>query len=305
MRPAFKPAINRAVPWLIFGAVLMPALATAVVGVVILALWSGPRDIVLGVLTLVFGAFALAGSILAVIMLWRQHRLARLQADFVAHVSHELRTPLSSIRMYADTLRMGRVSSTGETAEFLDAISRESARLAGLVEQLLGFREATLGAKGPRENSAVGELLRESLEPFRHDPSVGPRLRVVVEGGLPDLVVDREAFRGAIRNLVRNAVSYGGEGEIAVSASASGGLLAIEVRDHGPGIPAGELRRIFKRFERGRATTDGAIPGLGLGLAIVKQFADAHGGRVTLDSTPGQGCAFTVRLPLHEEEATP
>jgi two-component system phosphate regulon sensor histidine kinase PhoR len=297
VRPAFKPPINRAVPWLIFGAVLMPALATTVVGIVILALWSVPRDIVLGVLTLVFSAFALAGSILAVTMLWRQHRLARMQAEFVAHVSHELRTPLASIRMYVDTLRLGRVTSPRETEEFLGALARETARLSALVEQLLGFRAASLGTAGPREAAVPGDLLRETLEPFRHDPSVGVRLTITIEPGLPGVLVDREAFRGAIANLVRNAVAYGGDGEIAVTARLVEGRVSFEVRDRGPGIPQDEQRRIFKRFERGSATADRGIPGLGLGLALVKQFADAHGGQVTLDSAPGRGSTFAIGLP--------
>ena len=297
MRAAFKPPINRAVPWLIFGAVLMPALATAVVGIVILALWTVPRDIVLGVLTLVFSAFALAGSILAVTLLWRQHRLVRLQAEFVAHVSHELRTPLASIRMYVDTLRLGRVTSPQETDEFLEALARETSRLSALVEQLLGFRTASMGVAVNREAVVPAELVRETLEPFRHDPSVGSRLTIDVEPGLPEVIIDREAFRGAMANLVRNAVAYGGDGEIDVKARLVDGRVSFEVRDRGPGIPQDEQRRVFKRFERGRATADAGIPGLGLGLAIVKQFADAHGGQVVLDSTPGQGSTFAIRLP--------
>jgi two-component system phosphate regulon sensor histidine kinase PhoR len=286
--------VNRAVPWLLFGAVLMPALAATVTGILILVLGSLPRDIVLGILTLVFSAAALAGTVLAVTLLWRQHRLARMQADFIAHVSHELRTPLSSIRMYADTLRLHRVSSPAEADEFLAA---ETARLSVLVEQLLGFREATLHGKGPREPVAPSALVEETLAPFRLDPAVGPRLEVAVEEGLPVVDVDREAFRGALSNLVRNAVAYGGDGPIAVSARAAEGAVDFEVRDRGPGIATRDQKRIFRRFERGRATTDSGIPGLGLGLALVKQFAESHGGRVTLESAPGQGSAFAIRLP--------
>jgi len=275
----------------------MPAMATAAVGIVILALWTAPRDIVLGVLTLVFGACALFGSIVAVTLLSRQHRLARAHAEFVAHVSHELRTPLASIRMYVDTLRLGRVTSPQETDEFLGALARETSRLSVLVEQLLGFRAATLGAVGPREVAAPEDIVRDALDPFCHDPSVGSRLTIVVEPSLPGVLVDRDAFRGALANLVRNAVAYGGDGGISVSIRAVAGRVSFEVHDRGPGIPIAEQRRIFKRFERGSATVDAGIPGLGLGLALVKQFADSHGGEVSLDSMPGRGCTFSILLP--------
>jgi len=234
-----KLPFSRAVPWLLFGAVLMPALATAVVGVVILALWTVPRDIVLGVLTLVFSAFVLAGTIVAVTMLWRQHRLARMQSDFIAHVSHELRTPLSSIRMYVDTLRLGRVSSPAETGEFLEALARETTRLSGLVEQLLGFRHATRGGGGPREPAAPEALVRDAVAPFRCDPAVGPRLAVAIDPGLPAVHVDGAACVGALANLMRNAVAYGGDGGISVSVRAEGDEVVFEVTDRGPASPRG------------------------------------------------------------------
>lgn len=304
MRPPLKLPFSRAVPWLLFGAVLMPALATAVVGVVILALWTVPRDIVLGVLTLVFSAFVLAGTIVAVTMLWRQHRLARMQSDFIAHVSHELRTPLSSIRMYVDTLRLGRVSSPAEAGEFLEALARETTRLSGLVEQLLGFRHATRGGGGPREPAAPEALVRDAVAPFRCDPAVGPRLAVAIDPGLPAVHVDGAACVGALANLMRNAVAYGGDGGISVSVRAEGDEVVFEVTDRGPGIPPGDRRRIFRRFVRGRSTSDGALPGLGLGLPIVREFAQAHGGRVTLDTEVGRGSTFAIRLPAALEGPT-
>jgi len=297
VRPVFKPVTSRAVPWLLFGAVLMPAAAMVVVGVLILVLWNAPSDIVLGVLTLVFSLFVLAGSIVAVALLWRQHRLARMQADFIAHVSHELRTPLASIRMYADTLRLHRVSSPDEADEFLAALSRETGRLSALVEQLLGFRKATLGGRGPREAALPADLLREAVDPFLRDPAASGRLGVDVEDDLPPVMVDRDGFHGALANLVRNAMSYGGDGPVTVSARRGEGVVAFEVRDRGPGIPEKEQKRVFRKFERGRATTDSGIPGLGLGLSLVKEFADAHRGRVTLQSSPGQGATFAIVLP--------
>lgn len=305
MKPSLKPPVSRAVPWLLFGAVLLPTLATAVVGVLILALWSAPADIVLGILTLVFSVAVLSGGTVAAALLGRQNRLARLQSDFVAHVSHELRTPLASIRMVADTLRLGRVSSPEETREFLDVLDRETARLSSLVEQLLGFRKATVGGRGPREDAAPADLLQDALEPFLRDPVVGPRLSLAADAGLPAVTVDREAFRGALQNLVRNAATYGGDGAIAVRAGACEEGVAFEVRDDGPGIPPDEHARIFRRFQRGRATTEGGAPGLGLGLSLVKEFAESHGGRVTLDSAPGRGSLFCMRLPARTGGKTP
>jgi len=285
-----RPVVSRAIPWLVFGAVLMPAAATAIVGILILALWEAPSDIVLGVLTLVFAAFAVTGSIVAVSLLFRQTRLARAQAEFVAHVSHELRTPLASIRMYVDTLRMGRASAD-EAAEFLAALDAETARLAGMVEQLLGARDATAaGGEAAVPTDVAGVVLAAAVDP-------SGRVSTSIEPGLPPVRVRPEGLKGAVANLVRNALAYGDGSPVRVSVRGADGGVAIEVRDGGPGVAAADRQRIFRRFERGASTTDSGTPGLGLGLSIVKSFADAHGGRITLESEPGKGAAFTLWLP--------
>jgi signal transduction histidine kinase len=257
------------------------------------------RDLPERVLTLCFAVFTLAGTFVTFGLLHRQNRLTRLQADFIAHVSHELRTPLASIRMYAETLRLGRVHSSEERDACLAALEQETARLSTLVEHILEFRRTNRAAR-PEALApvALDALAKAVLEPLRRRPDLESRLTLVTEPALPRVAVDPEGFRETLTNLVQNALTHGGSGPVIVTVRADGTGVAVDVRDQGPGIPARDRKRIFERFVRGSTTTTrSGIPGLGLGLALVKAFAESHRGQVGVKSTPGCGCTFTLRLP--------
>ncbi len=288
--------IYRSIPWLLFGAVLLPALATMVVGITTLALWDAAGDIALGVLTLVFSVFALTGAILTLVLLVRQNRLNRSQSDFIAQVSHELRTPLSSIKMYVETLSMGRFRSEEERDGCVSALERETERLHTLVAQILGFQRQSQPVEG-LSSLALPALVEEVLEPFKRHADYVDRIYLVAEPALPRVHVARDSFVSALQNLLQNALSHGGEGVVVVTVRGDNGGVAIDVRDEGPGVSEADHKRIFRRFERGTSTTTSGIPGFGLGLAIVQEYADRAGGRVAVKNGPERGAIFTLWLP--------
>jgi signal transduction histidine kinase len=230
----------------------------------------------------------------------RESEMARLKSDFVANVSHDLKTPLSLIRMFAETLEMNRVPDEGTRREYYGVITRESERLSRLIDNVLDFSRI----EGGRQRydvvpNAVEPLVQDVLEAFRHPlAQQGFKVDVAVEPDLPEVALDPAAIKQALANLVDNAIKYSGERRrLGVSVRRVGTEVRIEVADEGIGIPSSELGRIFEKFYRiGRSETQGRR-GSGVGLALVKHVVEAHGGRVSVESHPGQGSRFTIRLP--------
>jgi two-component system phosphate regulon sensor histidine kinase PhoR len=294
--------VFRSIPWVLFGTVFIPALLTTAVGIVILAMGDIPLSgsIALGVLTVSFAVFVVSGASVTLGLLLRQNKLARMQTEFIANASHELRTPLASIRLFVETLRLGRVRTPEDIEDSLACLERETARLSALVEQLLEFRTAELRHTKPveRDRLSVEEAVRTILAPFVQRPNVGERISVVVDEDAGDVVVDSHGFNEALSNLVQNALTHGGaNGQVVVTARATEGGVAFGVMDSGPGIAPRDLEKVFHRFYRGSTTTDSKIPGFGLGLSIVQRFAAAHDGEATVRNAPGGGAIFTIWLP--------
>jgi signal transduction histidine kinase len=253
--------------------------------------------VVLGVLLVVI----VAGSVTTYRLMRRESEVARLKADLVANVSHDLKTPLSVIRMFAETLELGRVTDPAQRAEYYRVITRESERLSRLIENVLDFSRIEGGRRTyERAPAPVEPLVRESLEPFAYPLAQGGfKVDVDVAPDLPDVTMDAAAVGQALSNLIDNAIKYSGERKaLRVSAALTGGALALSVADEGIGIPPGEHARIFEKFYRvGRSDTQGRR-GSGVGLALVRHVAEAHGGRVTVESRPGAGSRFTLWLPV-------
>ncbi len=231
----------------------------------------------------------------------RESEMARLKSDFVANVSHDLKTPLSLIRMFAETLELGRVTDEAARREYYGVITRESERLTRLIDNVLDFSRI----EGGRQRydifpSAVEPLIQEVLEAFRY-PLVqqGFKVDVAIEPDLPEVPLDPAAIKQALANLVDNAIKYSGaRRRLTVSARRAGAEVRIEVADEGIGIPPAEVQRIFEKFYRvGRSETQGRR-GSGVGLALVKHIAEAHGGRVSVSSRHDSGSRFTLHLPL-------
>jgi len=266
-----------------------------------------PRQAVrrqVAVFTGAFGAL-LAVIVAGIVVTWRLMRreteMARLKSDFVANVSHDLKTPLSVIRMFGETLDMGRVTDETRRQEYYRVITRESERLSRLIDNVLDFSRIESGRRTyARLPTAVEPLVRETLEAFEYPlAQQGFKVETRIAPDLPEVALDADAVGQALANLIDNAIKYSGDTKaIAVEAAVADGRLALAVADQGIGIPAAEHARIFEKFYRvGRSETQGRR-GSGVGLALVRHVAEAHGGRVTVESRPGEGSRFTLWLPL-------
>jgi signal transduction histidine kinase len=270
---------------------------------------AAPGDVVRRQVMMFTAAFGVLLAVIAAgcVLTWRLTRreteMARLKSDFVANVSHDLRTPLSVIRMFGETLELGRVPDDARRREYYRIITRESERLSRLIDNVLDFSRIESGRRRyERTATAVEPLVRETLEAFAYPlEQRGFKVELAVAPDLPDVPMDADAIGQALANLIDNAIKYSAEDRvIAVEARRDGGRLALSVSDRGIGIPVAEQARIFEKFYRvGRSETQGRR-GSGVGLALVRHVAEAHGGEVSVQSAPGEGSRFTLWLPLDE-----
>jgi len=226
----------------------------------------------------------------------------------VSGVSHELRTPLAQIRMFSETLMLGRVRSETEQLRSLEIIDQEARRLTHLVENLLHFsRSERQAARLSPAPAPLAPLVRQAAEAF--SPLAAAR-GVILATELHDGLVapvDADALRQMLLNLLDNAVKYGPvEQTITVGLRGSAGRARIWVEDQGPGIPAADRERIWDRFWRLERDRGSAVAGTGIGLSVVRELAALHGGRVWAEDAPSRGARFVIELPLvPEPEAAP
>jgi len=224
----------------------------------------------------------------------RAHRLAKQQLEFVAGISHELNTPLAAIRSSGENLADGVVTDPGRVREYGVLIRREERRLSGLVEQVLDYAGLRSGRDPVRDPVDMALAVGAALEDAETEiASAGCEVEVSLDSGLPNVVGDPAALRRAARNVISNAVKYGG-GWVRVSVFCEDALVVVRVEDRGPGIPGVERRRVFEPFYRGRSTASN-VPGTGLGLSIVKDIVDSHGGKIAIRGA--EGCVIELRLP--------
>jgi signal transduction histidine kinase len=231
--------------------------------------------------------------------LYREARLSRLKTDFVSLVSHELRTPLTSIRMFIETLSLGRIQDPKQSAEVLQLLGRETERLSQMIERVLDWAKIEGGHKSyQRQPQTVRELVDASVQAFRAQRlDATAEVLVDVPEGLPRVSVDRDAVSGALLNLLHNAFKYGGEDKyISLRARLEKKRVCIEVEDHGMGIPAREQRKIFDRFYRVDNLLTRRSEGSGLGLSIARRIVEAHGGKLKVKSEVGKGSCFRLYL---------
>ena len=247
-------------------------------------------------------SFLLAGGIfLTYRNVSKEMALARLKSDFVSNVSHELRTPLSLIRLYAETLELGRLSSPEKHQEYYCIIRKESERLTALINNILDFSRIEAGRKEyDFRETDMRELVFNTLESYRYQiEQHGFTLEEKI-AEVPPLRVDREAMARSLVNLVNNALKYSQDRKyIGVKLYRENGSVKLEVIDHGIGIPSNEQNKIFEKFYRVGDPLVHNTKGSGLGLSLVQHIARAHGGDVIVDSAPGAGSKFTITLPLH------
>jgi tetratricopeptide (TPR) repeat protein len=242
-----------------------------------------------------FGAYLLWSDV------GRELRMAEMRSQFIASVSHELKTPLTAIRMFAETLRLGRAEDSQARAEYLDTIINESHRLTRLLNNVLDFSKIEKGKRTYRkEPASLSEVAHAAARAMQYTFAQQDfRLSVDVEDDLPDIPVDRDAIEQAILNLLSNAMKYSGESRVIGLRVRQGPEHAlIEVSDEGIGIDPAQQQRIFEKFYRMPGEGNERIPGTGLGLALVFHIVQAHGGHVEVQSQPGEGSTFSIHLPL-------
>jgi signal transduction histidine kinase len=231
----------------------------------------------------------------------REMNLARLKSDFVANVSHELRTPLALIRLYAETLELGRLTNKEKYQEYFRIIREESERLTALINNILDFSRIEAGRKEYEfKETDLPQLVRSTLDSYRFQiEQNGFKFEENIADNIPPVHVDREAIARSLLNLVNNALKYSKDQKfIGVNLYRSNGSVKLEVQDHGIGIPADEHDKIFEKFYRCGDPLVHNIKGSGLGLALVRHIVRAHGGEVQVESAPEKGSKFTIRLPL-------
>jgi signal transduction histidine kinase len=257
---------------------------------------------------LILGALSLlmaAGMILTYRNVSRELALAKLKSDFVSNVSHELRTPLALIRLYAETLELGRISNPAKHQEYYEIIRKESERLTSLINNILDFSRIEAGKKEYSFcQTDVGDLVRSTLDSYRFEiEHNGFHFEQKIDSDLPPLQVDREAIARSLLNLVNNALKYSArEKYLGVYLYRQNGSVHLEVVDHGIGIPAKEQPRIFEKFYRVGDPLVHNTKGSGLGLSLVRHIVRAHGGEVTVESAPGHGSKFIITLPVQASE---
>ncbi len=266
------------------------------------ALWRN-RTIYIVVLSL-FYLLIITGIVITLRGIFREVRLSRMKTDFVSNISHELKTPLTSIRMFAETLKLGRAGSAEEREACVDFILTESERLSLITERTLDWARIEAGRR-PYDRQPVEPqaLVHEAVESFlAHARIARESVTVAVEPGLPRIDVDPNALGQVLRNLLENAVKYSGDDKrIEISARRHGHRVVIGVSDNGIGLARRELKHIFDRFYRADDLLARRTEGTGLGLSIAKRIVEAHGGRIAVHSRAGQGSTFIFELPAARE----
>lgn len=256
-------------------------------------------------LPLLLGVLAMTALLIvvAVVQLRREAELARLRSDFVSSVSHELRTPLAQIRMFAETLLLGRVRSDAERTRSMEIIDQEARRLAHLVENVLHFsraeRQSLRLCPEPTELTAQVREVTETFGPIARARRVDVRLALE-----DDVVVrvDRNALKQMLLNLIDNAIKYGPTGQtVTIGVRAAGSRARIWVEDEGPGIDASQRERIFEPFVRLDRDANSAIGGSGIGLSVVRELAAMHGGRAFAEAGE-RGARFVIELARLPDE---
>jgi signal transduction histidine kinase len=242
-----------------------------------------------------------AGLLLVYSNVRREMHLSRIKSDFVANVSHELKTPLALIRLFAETLEMGRVPSPEKAGEYHRIINKESQRLTQLINNILDFSRIEAGRKEYRFAPLdVRDVVTGVLEAYRFQiEQQGFTLEVDVAADLPLVEADKEGLEQALLNLVNNGLKYSGDDKyLRLDVVRSGDSVRIAVTDHGIGVAKREQKKVFEKFYRSEDSLVHDTKGSGLGLTLVRHIMQAHGGQVELDSTPGKGSTFTLVLPI-------
>ena len=240
------------------------------------------------------------GVLIVVHDVTRLRQLENARRDFVANVSHELKTPVTSIKGFVETLLEGAILDAEHAGEFLKIINRQADRLGAIIEDLLSLSRIEQEAEQGKIHLAGGRIKTILKAAIQACNTRSEEKQISVSLECPEDLrarINSPLLEQALINLIDNAVKYSDPGSsVRVEAAAEDGQVEVKVRDQGVGIAKEHLPRLFERFYRVDPSRSRKEGGTGLGLAIVKHIAQAHGGKVGVESTPGQGSTFTIYL---------
>jgi signal transduction histidine kinase len=227
--------------------------------------------------------------------------LSRMKSHFMSTVSHEFKSPLTSIRQMAEMLVRGRVTSLGKQQKYFDTILQQSERLSHLIDNILDFSKMEEGQKVFRfEKADIIPVVKDIVGSFQeHTAEEGFNITLEISEPVPHVSFDKEALEQVMHNLLDNAFKYSGNSKtIELRLFLKGNRVIFSVRDYGIGIRKEDHDKIFSRFYRAGEELSQSVKGSGIGLTIVKQIVEAHHGDISVESNPGKGSIFTVKLPV-------
>lgn len=257
-----------------------------------------------GLPVLIITVLLTVGLLIAAIrQLYLEHALMKMRSNFVSEVSHELRTPLTQIRMFAETLIFERYKSADDRRRALEIINRESQRLIHLVENVLRFS----GRNGDQRDltlsrTSLAPLIQRVVDEFRPLAEGADNSLHVDLDARAEAVIDSDAVRQILLNMLDNAVKYGPPDQLVrVSLKRHGDIIRLSVSDQGPGVPRADREKIWGGYYRLERERHSAIAGTGIGLAVVRELVTLHGGSVRVEDGDDGGARFVVELPVVKE----
>ena len=245
-------------------------------------------------------AVMFAAGLLATRVVGKQIRINKLKNDFIATVSHELKTPLASMRVLVDTLLEGSYRNQQQVTEYLQLVSKENERLTGLIDNFLTFSRMERNKQAfAMFNTSPAAIARDAAQALKTKFSIGQcKFKVNISEGLPQVMADRDAMVTVLINLLDNAYKYSYDNkQIELGVSPENSMVCFYVSDNGRGMSRRSAKKIFNRFYQADRSLSRQTEGCGLGLSIAKFIVDAHKGTISVESKPGKGSTFTVKLP--------
>jgi len=232
----------------------------------------------------------------------KEMELVKLKSDFTYSVSHEFKSPLAVIKQFSELLQDDRIFPEERRNKYFQIIGEECNRLSDMIDSVLEFAKIEEGRKVyETEQMDVKEVIEEILFYCRKKYlDQGIIIKSDIPDGIPHIETDRTAFISSLLNLIDNAVKYSnGAAVVDVIVLYDSRHLWISVKDYGLGIDKNEITKIFEKYYRSNHSHIKQIRGTGLGLYLVQDYVEAFGGEITVDSVPGNGSTFTIKLPLN------